>query len=152
MARYHLIRNGVVENTVVWDGTPPEGTYTGFTVIPATEGEIGWTWDGSELSEPTPPPAPVPAEITRLQLLLGLKQSGFITSEEALAAAQGIGVPAAIDDIFNGLSEAAELTARITFATMTRVLRYDALLGIVQWNADLTDAEMDDLFRTWSTL
>lgn len=54
---YAVIRNGLVENVVSWDGetdwTPPEGSD-----VVALHDRIagpGWTYDGSTF---TPPPAP----------------------------------------------------------------------------------------------
>lgn len=53
---YALIENGIVINTIVWDGNteswlPPEGV----TAIPVPTGEpvsIGWTYSGSVFSSP----------------------------------------------------------------------------------------------------
>jgi hypothetical protein len=65
--RYALIRNSLVENTILWDGDlkkwqPPEG----FLCIPNPEHVgIGWTWDGQAFNAPvveTPPVEPVTSE------------------------------------------------------------------------------------------
>jgi hypothetical protein len=55
-SNYALIENGVVSNTIVWDGntadwTPP----TGYTAILIPDGEpvsIGWTYANGAFSAP----------------------------------------------------------------------------------------------------
>ena len=66
MKTYAIIENGLVTNTVVWDGDtdtwlPPEGS----AAVEVEEGAcvcIGYLFDGASFSEP-PKPAPTPAEI-----------------------------------------------------------------------------------------
>lgn len=67
MPKYHLIKSGVVENTVEWAAEPPDETYPGYTVIEATTGGPGWAWNGTTLSPPAAPPLPVPQEVTNAQ-------------------------------------------------------------------------------------
>lgn len=56
--RHAIVKSGVVENVVEWDGetawTPPEGT----TLAPLGESPAGpgWTFDGSIFAPPVQPP------------------------------------------------------------------------------------------------
>lgn len=57
-----LVRNGVIENIVVWDGvtewTPPDGfELVGYDGDPPAM--IGWGWVDGQLIVP-PEPAPIP--------------------------------------------------------------------------------------------
>lgn len=152
MVRYHLVKSGVVENTVVWDAAPPPNAYPGFTVIDGAIGGPGWTWDGTTLSSPIVV-TPAPATITRLQLVLGLAASGLITEAEADAMAEGSGVPAAISAAIQALPSAQRLEARIRFKAMTEVERVNPLIDAIGFvAAGKSPAEMDDYFRTWSQL
>jgi hypothetical protein len=55
--RYAIIKNNVVENTIVWDGvtpyTPPEGTI----LVASDTAEIGWIYN-PETGDITPPTQP----------------------------------------------------------------------------------------------
>ncbi|ENE2000933.1 hypothetical protein ABM424_003086 [Enterobacter hormaechei] len=55
MADYALIKNGVVENVVIWDG---EGDifadYTAVNIDELTVG-IGWSYDGTDFTAPPEP-------------------------------------------------------------------------------------------------
>jgi hypothetical protein len=65
----------------------------------------------------------------RLPLLIALAAAGFISAEEALAAAQTGAVPTATAAIFDLLPAGQALAARITWATMTEVYREDPLVA-----------------------
>lgn len=59
--KYAVVRNGVVENLVEWDGIaewePPAGTKVYPFSGPVS---IGWNWNGGAPVNPAPPPAPSP--------------------------------------------------------------------------------------------
>lgn len=152
MPKFHLIKSGVVENTVLWDATPPGGAYPGFTVIDGSTGGPGWTWNGTTLSPPASPVLPVPAEISRLQLASGLYELGAITATEAEDMAAGPGIPAAIAAIIASLPIEQQVPTRIRFKGMTRAERTNPLVAAVAVVFGKTSAEMDDLWRGWSTL
>ena len=111
---------------------------------------IGSFWDGAAfqppVSVPEPPPA-VPSTISFHQLILGLLGSGFITAEQALAAAETRSRPPQLDAIIATLPEDAALAARITWATMTEARRGDPLLAQLIAAGHVTDAQVDALFR-----
>jgi len=108
---------------------------------------IGGVWDGAAFLPPAPALASVPDVITRRQLLIALAAAGFISAEEALAAAQTGAVPAAIAGIFDLLSAEEALAARITWATMTEVYREDPLISAIVAAGVASAEQVDELFR-----
>jgi hypothetical protein len=151
MPRYHLIKSGVVENTVEWAAVPPADAYPGYTVVEASTGGPGWTWDGTTLSSP-PRNIPVPAQISRLQLILGLTMAGLIPAAEGEAAAAGTAIPALITMVFNTLPPDQAIGARIRWNAMTVCERANPLVAAVATASGKTSAEMDQYFRDWSAL
>jgi hypothetical protein len=152
MPKFHLIKSGVVENTVLWDAMPPPGTYPGYSVIESTAGGPGWIWNGQDLASPPMPTLPVPAQITRLQLLLGLTAAGLITAAEGEDAAAGTQIPGLITAVFNTMPTDQAVAARIRWNAMTVCERSSPLVAAVAAASGKTPREMDDLFRTWSLL
>lgn len=157
MATAVLIDNAtglVVSRTIVEGGAPPAPS--GHTYVLSETAIIGQHWNGADfdpLPPPAaPPPAPVPKSITRRQLILALLAGGFITSAEALAAAQSGTAPAFIAAQFNALPEPQKTAAFITWATMSVCERSDPLLAAVAATRGLTDAELDDYFRMAAAL
>jgi hypothetical protein len=96
---------------------------------------------------PPPVPPPVPDVISRRQLLIALAAAGFISAEEALAAAQTGAVPTAIMGIFDLLPAGQALAARITWATMTEVYREDPLIHAIVAAGVASAEQVDELFR-----
>jgi hypothetical protein len=111
---------------------------------------IGGTWDGSVFLPPAPvpePTPPVPTTISFRQLVLGLLGSGFITTEQALAAAETRARPPQLDAIIATLHEDAALAARITWATMSEARRADPLFASLLAEGHATAEQVDELFR-----
>jgi hypothetical protein len=123
---------------------PPHRLVNGVVVL-LTEEEIAER-AAEEMAEAAKP-SPVPAAISRRQMLLALSAGEVITAEEALAAAMTGAVPAAIDAVFAGLSTDDALAARITFATMIEVERAHPLIGAMIAAELVTAEQADDLFR-----
>jgi hypothetical protein len=73
--------------------------------------------------------------------------AGFISGEEALAAAQSGAVPTTIAAIFGRLPVEQALAARITWATMTEVYREDPLISAIVAGGVATKEQVDELFR-----
>ena len=116
---------------------------------------IGATWDGAAFRPPAPVPElppPVPTMISFRQLILGLLGSGFITAEQALAAAETRARPPQLDAIVATLPEDAALAARITWATMSEARRADPLFAAVIVGGHATWDQVDELFRTSARL
>lgn len=118
----------------------------------ADDWTVGGVVTGSVYSAPPTQPAPVPASISRRQLLLGLTGLSLITGEEALAAAQTGAVPAAIDVFFGNLPPDQELAARITWASMSICEREHPLVAALAAANNLSTEDIDDAFRAWSQL
>lgn len=56
MSNYALVKNGVVENVVVWDGKGE--LFSEFVTVELNDdsvASVGWSYDGKEF---TPPPEP----------------------------------------------------------------------------------------------
>ena len=95
-------------------------------------------------------PEPVPAEISPRQLLIGLADKGWITPDEALAAATAGTPPAAVEGVFKALPTEQQLPARITWARMTTVLRTDPLVPLLAAAKGQDADAVDDFFRVYS--
>ncbi len=95
---------------------------------------------------PEPTPA-VPSKISFRQLLLGLLGSGFITAEQALAAAETRARSPQLDAIIATLPDDAALTARITWATMSEARRADRLFAEIIAAGHASAEQVDELFR-----
>jgi hypothetical protein len=147
VARYAVVAGdgGIVVNII----EAAEGFVVEGAALVPDDGtaRIGGVWDGVAFLPPAPGPVPVPGVITRRQLLIALAAAGFISAEEALAAAQAGAVPAAIAGIFDLLPAGQALAARITWATMTEVYREDPLIGAIVAAGVATAEQVDALFR-----
>jgi hypothetical protein len=147
VARYAVVSGdgGIVVNII----EAVEGFVVEGAALVADDGtaRIGGAWDGAVFRPPEPAPPPVPNVISRRQLLIALAAAGFISAEEALAAAQTGAVPAAIARIFDLLPAEQALAARITWATMTEVYRGDPLIGALVAAGVATAEQVDELFR-----
>lgn len=97
------------------------------------------------------PPAPVPASITRRQLLLALKAAGIITPADAVAAAQTGAAPAAVAAMFDTLDEPHRTDAYITWASMSVAERDNPLVAMLAASQNMDTAAVDDFFRTAAT-
>lgn len=101
-------------------------------------------------SAPALAPAP---PITRRQLLIGLSQEGFITSQEAIDSARGVGIPVGIQEVIDELPTQAEKdAATITWYAMSEAEPTNQLVGLLAAKRGMTCAQTDDLFRQWSLL
>ena len=52
----HIIQNGIVANTIMATLSEAQAAYPDATCIDATEGGIGWSYDGNTLTPPAEPP------------------------------------------------------------------------------------------------
>ncbi len=146
-ARYAVVANdgGIVVNII----EAVEGFVVENAALVADNGTArsGGVWDGVSFQPPEPAPEPVPRVTSRRQLLIALAAAGFISAEEALAAAQTGAVPAATARIFDRLPAEQALAARITWATMTEVYRGDPLIGALVAAGVATSEQVDAVFR-----
>ncbi len=72
---------------------------------------------------------------------------GFLTAEQALAAAEMRARPPQLDAIIATLPEDAALAARITLATMSEERRGDPLFAALITEGRATAKQVDELFR-----
>ncbi|UYO52493.1 hypothetical protein [Rhodopseudomonas palustris] len=159
-AGYALIRKSDGASLAWWEAIPLRiDTPEGDVIFGAT---VGWTLGDYEITEEErefadPPdvnpvlPAPL---ITRKQLILGLLADGFISMDEAVAAAQNGAVPAAIQAIFDTVLETPMDRAKaiVTWASMRDVLRTDPLTRMIQQSRGMTDEQVDEMWARWATL
>lgn len=129
----------------------------GHVVLIGTRVEDGqWVDPATGWIVPAPPlPDPAPARVSQIsprQMILGLYGQGFITADEALAAATSGAVPAAVDAVISALPAHAEVAARVTWARMSVVLRDDPLVGLLAASQGLSSAEVDAFFAACAAL
>ena len=125
----HIIKSGVVVNTIVATVQEAQTAFPDAICIEATTGGIGWAWDGSTLSAPAAPPVvvTVPSSVTMRQARLALLGAGLLDTVETAIA--GAGPAAAIE---------WEYTQEVQRASGL-VLAMATALG-------MTDAQIDALF------
>lgn len=134
MATIAVVIDGRVVNlAAVADGSdwaPDAGE-----AIPAGGGvEIGWLWDGAEFAPPPPPAPPVPAQVALWQARAVLAQQGLLDAARAAVAASGNTVLKAVWEYGNVITRASPGLALLAGAL------------------DLTEAQVDDLFRAAAAL
>lgn len=146
--------DGMVANIMEWPDDEPVPEAWGGAATYAEPCAIGGRVVDGVYSPPVEdePEAPVPASITRRQLLLQLALSEMISSAEALAAAQTGAVPAAVQAVFDQLAPADKLAAEITWATMSVAERGHPLVAALAAAQAMTDADIDDFFRAAAQL
>lgn len=80
MKSYALVKNGVVENVVAWDGQTEYDPGPDYTLVETSEASIGCLYDGVSFTSPPVPPPPTAEEklaasgltVDELKQLLGL--------------------------------------------------------------------------------
>jgi hypothetical protein len=104
------------------------------------EGLEGDTWYIRTV-DPATLPIPVPRQITRRQCALQLLSMQVVMPQEALAMTKSAEVPAAVAQVFAGMSEEQRILAEIDFAATT-YYRDNQLLGMM----GLTEQQIDQFF------
>lgn len=156
---YARIAAGAVAEIIAGTDTPiverfhPDIIAAIVAIPDGSDVSCGWRWDGGAFTPPKEPDVvvPVPASITRRQMLLALHAADLITAEEALAAATGGAVPATIDAVFGQLPEDRTLEARITWATMSIAERAHPLIAMLIAAGLATSEEVDAIFIDGAT-
>jgi len=120
----HVIENGIVTNTIMVDSLDVFPN-----LIEATEGTIGWLWDGVSLTPPvvTPEQVTVPQVVTMRQ------------AELALLAAE------LLDDI-EALIPTLSRVDQISWTRASTVERNNPLVAYIQSIKGLSDTDIDNLF------
>lgn len=88
----------------------------------------------------------VPQIITRRQFLIAAGLAGYISQQEALAAAQDGSIPVSILTYFGTLPSEQQFAAKVTWATMTQVGRNEPLLAACAAALNITGQQIDNLF------
>lgn len=128
--------------------TPPDG----MTAVDALEAVIGDTWNGTQFV-PSQLPAPVPQVVSRQQIMAAMMLAGLITEPEWLTCYQDGTLPALVQAAIDTLPDAAsKLVAKVKWVEFSEARRDDALVGLLQAQAGLSDTQLDDLFKTASSL
>ena len=124
----HQIQNGVVVNTIEVDSLDflPD-------LIEATEGGIGWMWDGETLTQPPAPPTPIPQVVSRAKFILALLELDLLDEVEAAIAA-------------------ADRATQINYKERLEFDRNYPLIATMAAVMGKTDAEIDALFVLAATL
>lgn len=105
-------------------------------------------WNGSEWVY-VAPGAPVPAEITFAQLLIGLVAEGWITEAEGDAWLTGT-LPAAALGVIGALPEAARFAAKARALRPSVVVRADPLVAALAAAEGISSEQLDQFFITYS--
>jgi hypothetical protein len=105
-----------------------------------------------EIAAYVAPPEPVPAVITRRQMLLQLVIQGIITGDEGVAAATTGAVPASVEAVFAAMPSDAQVAARITWASMSVAERDNPLVATLATANSMSDEDIDDFFRAAALL
>lgn len=125
--RAHVIEHSIVVNTIEvesLDFLP--------NLVEATEGAIGWSYDGHAFTPPPPISAPVPEQITMRQCRLQLLAGGLLDDVDAAIAA--------IED------PAQRRTAQIEWEYAATVERGSAWVKNLATALGLTIEQLDSLF------
>lgn len=133
----HIIENGVVTNTIVATVEEAQAAFPSATCIEATEGGIGWTYDGSTFTppviDPIEPQQFIPTVVSSRQGKLALLDAGLLDDVEAAVAASSRAV-------------------QIEWIEATEFRRDWPTLVALQGTLGLTDQQIDDLFIAASRL
>jgi hypothetical protein len=93
---------------------------------------------------PITPQVPVPDKITKRQFLIQLIRSSLVTEAEAATVATQ--PPALVESMLSPMSAEAKLEARLTWASMTEVLRHDPLVELAIASGVMTSEQADQFF------
>jgi hypothetical protein len=136
----------IVENVIelaqdaIWN--PP----TGYYKIVDNRAFIGATWNGTNFIAPEIIVDNSGLTLTARQFFIMLANSGYVTPQEAVEAAQSGVVPANIAAVFASLPSEQALAAQITWAKMTTIARNEPLIAAVGASLSLTSQEIDQFF------
>jgi len=104
----------------------------------------------------TPPPPPVPQELSFAQLVVGLTEQGWITDTEADAWLAGNALPAAVEAAIMSIPEVLEDGSRPRLRAKARALRPSTiardneLLIMMSHMQGATSEQLDEVFRVYA--
>lgn len=132
--RAHLIEAGKIANTIRVDSLD---VLPGLIDADLHPGNIGDSWDGSQVTPAPIPPAPVPDMVTMRQARLALLGAGLLAS---------------VDTAIDAMSEPMKSAARIEWDYSSAVQRHNGFVAQLGPALGLTEAQIDTLFRQAATL
>jgi hypothetical protein len=126
-------------NTLEWDpnNSPPDAPTQQEIIDKAAE--LASTFAAEDFIKNIPP-------ITRRQLILGLREAGVLSDEEAIAAAKSGDVPAAIQPFVAYLSAEDQVTFAVTWASMSVAERSDPLVAALGAANGWSDEQLNAFF------
>ncbi|MGE4892688.1 hypothetical protein AB8890_22000 [Yersinia enterocolitica] len=122
MASYALIKNGVVENVIIWDGKG--GMFSDYQVVELGEDTVagpGWAYDGKIFTAPAI--VQTPEEIAMQNLLTANAEYGRATARIDVLNEQ------IEDEDWTGTTEAGVNAALTSWTTYRKALRAYIKLG-----------------------
>ena len=131
--RAHIIRDGVVQNTIVADIATAQVLHPDAVVVEAIEGGPGWLWDSEALAPPPTPPDPVPAVVSPLQMRRALRSQGLLDASLAYVAQQ-------------------DADTQDAWEYAVEIRRTDVLIARAAASMNMTAGDVDELFRLAASL
>ena len=93
MAKYALVKNGIVKNVIIWNGDKPYDVEGEVLVEVTADTRIGGSWDGNVFSYDEPPtPEPTAEQVAYAENKASAKSklAALGLSEDEISAAFGI--------------------------------------------------------------
>jgi len=134
--RYAIIENGTVANIAI--ATAAFAQAVGWIAC-QPEVAIGWLYNNGEFTDPPEQPAPVPTEVSNAQAREALIRSGISIAT----------VDAAIQEISDPTEREVAFTQ---WEYRDKIRRNASLVVSIAGSLGLSESQVDDLFRTASTL
>ena len=132
---YAFIQNGIVTHVLRVDPSTIYAPTVAAQHIPAPEGvEVGWLYDGSSFTPPTPVPAPAPTTCTPAQGLIALYALKQVPERDILDAIAKITDPV------------QRYTATIGYQRTISWQRGSATITTMAHLLGLTEEDLDALF------
>ena len=141
MSNYFLINeNGKAYNEILLDDPASYSVPDGhsLTLVSEAPANLEWVTDATAATQEIP-------SITRLQFLIAAAGAGILTPAEAEESSLG-NIPAPIQAVFDTLSPADALGARIVWRTMTKIERNEPLVAAVAAAQGMTSEQVDAFF------
>jgi hypothetical protein len=137
MARYAIVdpAAGKVVNVIDYDDpptTPIPGLDPNLIAVYSDKAGPGWDYDGTNLIDPTPPPAPVVIVVSRTQALIALHRVGKLDAVKAAVA--------------------TDPESQIWFDTAPQWHRDNPRIAALAPAVGLSDDDLDDLFELAKTV
>lgn len=115
-------------------------------------GVLAWRDEGGEAVAYEEPAEPMPASVSRRQILTGLALVDWITEQEALDALATGARPAAVETVIGSLPEDQRFAARMKWVGFQTAYRDDAMVAALATAAGKSEQDVDDFFAFCATI